>query len=152
MELAQFLVRAKSGAYASGGGAGQERILEDGFKELVYQAGGFTYRDRYIGYNPFVGEEVVWQAGHLVWAMNYYGLILSERVPAGQVYPFLQHAMQQVKEDRPFRGPRLYQEGDFEYRDESQGTLNSFTGVERILYQGEEVYRLDYHGGVVREK
>jgi hypothetical protein len=55
--------------------------------------------------------------------------------------------MSQVKEDRPFRGPRALEKGDYRYVDESQGGVDRFTGVERILYQGREVYRLHYHGG-----
>jgi hypothetical protein len=150
MELVQFLIKAKNGAYASG--AGGESILEDGCKELTYQAHDFQYRDRYFGFNPFVGEEVVWQAGELVWAMNYYGLVLSEVVPANEIYTFLQKAMRQVSEERPFRGPRSLKEADFEYQDESQGSLVLFTGTERIYYRHQEVYRLNYHGGVVNNK
>ena len=84
--------------------------------------------------------------------MNYYGAVLADVVPAGQIYPFLQKAMNQVAEDRPFRGPRYLKEADFEYQDESQGTLERFTGIERIFYRGQEIYRLDYHGGLVRNK
>ena len=46
--------------------------------------------------------------------------------------------------------PRSFQEQDFEYIDESKGTVESFVGVERILYKGQEIYRLDYHGGAIR--
>lgn len=57
--------------------------------------------------------------------------------------------MGQVGEERPFRGPRSLVEGDWQYLDESEGDSARFRGVERILYQGREVYRLDYHGGAV---
>ena len=81
--------------------------------------------------------------------MNYYGRITSELVPAEQVYQFLREAMRQVKEDRPFRGPNNFKEDDFEYIDESKGTIDSFVGAERILYRRGEIYRLNYHGGFV---
>jgi hypothetical protein len=149
MKLEQFLVKAKINAYASQGEGGEE-ILADGSKELTFQEGGFRYRDRYFGFNPFIGEEVVWYEGGVIWAMNYYGTVFDEVVPADQVYRFLGKAMRQVKEDRPFRGPRSFQEQDFEYIDESKGTVESFVGVERILYKGQEIYRLDYHGGSIR--
>ena len=151
MKLEQFLVKAKISGYASGGGGG-ESILADGCKELTFQQDDFQYRDRYFGWNPFCGEEVIWQAGQVIWMMNYYGAVLTEFVPAGQVYSFLQKAMNQVTEDRPFRGPRSLKEADLEYQDESQGTLERFTGAERILYRGQEIYRLDYHGGLVTSK
>jgi hypothetical protein len=149
MKLEQFLVKAKVSAYASGGEAG---ILADGCKELTFQEGPFKYRDRYFGWNPFVGEEVVWEDDQIAWAMNYYGLVFDEVVPAGQVYAFLQEAMNQVKEDRPFRGPQRFAKGDFEYTDESQDDVERFSGIERITYQGREIYRLDYHGGRVKDK
>jgi len=84
--------------------------------------------------------------------MNYYGLVFDEVVPANQVYAFLQQAMNQVKEDRPFRGPQALKKDDYEYLDESQGSIDQFTGFERIVYQGREIYRLNYHGGRVKVK
>ena len=151
LKLEQFIVKAKISAYASGGEGG-EGILADGCKELTFQEGNFKYRDRYFGWNPFVGEEVVWQGDKVIWAMNYYGIVFNEVVPVGQVYQFLQKAMNQVAEDRPFRGPCYLKEEDFEYRDESHGTFERFTGLERIYYQGQDIYRLDYHGGTVKSK
>ena len=151
MKLEQFLVKAKVSAYASEGEVGEE-ILADGCKELTFQEGKFKYRDRYFGWNPFVGEEVVWQGDQIAWAMNYYGLVFDEVVPVGQVYAFLQQAMNQVKENRPFRGPQSLKANDYEYLDESQGSVEQFTGTERIFYQGREIYRLNYHGGRVKAK
>lgn len=151
MRLEQFLVRAKVSAYANEGEGG-EGILADGCKELTFQEDEFKYRDRYFGWNPFIGEEVVWQGDQITWAMNYYGLVLDEVVPTAQVYAFLQKAMNQVQEDRPFRGPQSLKEGHYEYLDESQGGVEQFTGTERIFYQGREIYRLNYHGGTVKNK
>jgi hypothetical protein len=149
MELTQFLIKAKTNTYATGGEGG-ERILVDGSKELTFEEGGFVYRDRYFGFDPFIGEEVVWQAGEVVWAMNYYGWVVEPIVATGEVYQFLQKAMRQVEADRPFRGPSHYAEGDFEYHDTSQGSIEGFQGTEKILYKGRQVYRLVYHGGLVR--
>ncbi len=150
MELAKFLVKAKISTYASVGER-EEKVLEDGSYELTYEEGEFKYRDRYFGFNPFIGEEVVWQNGKITWAMNYYGGVTSE-IPAKEIYAFLKKAMRQVKEDRPFRGPRNFKEEDFEYIDESEGNINNFSGTERILYKGKEVYKLYYHGGLIKGK
>jgi hypothetical protein len=60
--------------------------------------------------------------------------------------------MNQVKEDRPFRGPQSLKGNDYEYLDESQGNVEQFTGTERIYYRGREIYRLHYHGGRVKAK
>lgn len=149
MKLEEFLIKAKGNAYASEEGGA---LLPDGSLEFTYQEGEFKYRDRYFGWNPFGGEEAVWQDDQIVWMMNYYGLVFDEVVPAAEVYSFLQNAMNQVKIDRPFRGPQTFKKGDFEYFDESQGSVDRFTGFERILYQGREIYRLHYHGGSIKPK
>jgi len=146
MELSKFLVKAKIATYASEGEA-NERVLEDGAKELTFESDGFRYRDRYYGFNPFVGEEIVWKDDKIVWSMNYFGKISSDVVSGKEVYKFLQSAMRQVKEDRPFRVPNNFKSGDFEYIDESNGDVHNFTGIEKILFKGKEIYRLNYHGG-----
>jgi hypothetical protein len=148
MELAQFLLRAKTATYASGGEGGEKK-LADGSLELTFSQDAFSYRDRYFGYNPFAGEEVVFLNGKVIWAMNYYGRTVSQAVTPRTIYAFLQKALKLVKENRPFRGPHIFKDGNFEYNDESHGDLQAFTGVEQIFYKGEEVYRLEYHGGKI---
>lgn len=148
MSLREFLIRAKVQTYA-GEGERNERRLEDGGKELTFREGEFLYRDRYYGFNPFAGEEIVWRGGQAIWVMNYYGEVTDDATPCIDVYEFLQSALRNVEAGRPFRGPREFSDGDFIYRDESTGDPDRFTGHEWILYQGREVYRLDYHGGAV---
>ena len=103
-EFVSFLLRAKQKTYATGG-EGNEQNLDDGTREMSYREGNFFYRDRYFGFNPFIGEEVVWENDKVVWAMNYYGMVTDEAVSEGDIYRFLQKAMQRVGADRPFRGP-----------------------------------------------
>lgn len=148
MILKDFIVKAKTNTYASNGEGG-EKILEDGSKELIYESGEWKYRDRYFGFNPFIGEEVVWKNGKVVWGMNYYGRIVSNKVDAKQLYEFLQKAMLLVEAERPFRGPIDFKEGEWDYKDESNGAVDKFDGIETIFFQKERVYELRYHGGVV---
>lgn len=148
MELSEFLVKAKINTYASSGEGG-ERILEDGSKELSYEINEWKYRDRYFGFNPFIGEEVVWKNGKAVWGMNYYGGVISNKVVGKQLYQFLQKAMRLVNMEKPFRGPVGFQEGEWDYKDESIGTVDKFYGTETIYFQKEKVYELKYQGGVV---
>ncbi len=145
MDLREFLVKAKLATYASE--QVNEWVLEDGAKELVFESGDYRYRDRYYGFNPFFGEEIVWRNNKIVWFMNYFGKVVSDIVSAKEVYKFLRSAMRQVKEDRPFRGPSYFKSGDFEYIDKSKGDIDSFVGVERIWFRGRDVYWLNYHGG-----
>jgi hypothetical protein len=139
MEFPAFLLRAKLKTYATGG-EGNERDLENGTREMSYREGDFFYRDRYFGFNPFIGEEVVWRKGKVIWAMNYYGAVIDESIPAGDVYRFLQKAMQQVTAERPFRGPNEYSEGDLRYQDESIGYINQFSGEEKIFFRDRQIY------------
>ncbi len=148
MELSDFLVKAKINTYASNGEGG-ERILENGSKELSYEINEWKYRDRYFGFNPFIGEEVIWKDSKVVWGMNYYGRVISDKVVMKQLYQFLQKAMRLVKVERPFRGPQQFQEGDWGYCDESFGTVRKFDGTETIYFQKEKVYELKYQGGTV---
>ena len=147
-DLTSFLLKAKLKTYATGG-EGNERNLDDGTREMSYREGNFFYRDRYFGFNPFIGQEVVWENDKVVWAMNYYGMVTDESVSAGDVYHFLQKAMQHVGAERPFRGPDEYKDGDFLYKDASEGNLSQFSGEETIFFQNKQVYLLTYRGGKV---
>ncbi len=150
MELSEFLIKAKNKTYASNGEGG-EKILQDGCKELEYKEKNLYYRDRYYGFNPFIGEEVVFDNGEFIWGMNYYGGVLGDQISAIDVYKFLQKAMRLVSEDRPYRGPSNYIEGNFEYTDKSEGNIECFNGIEKIFFRGEKVYTLRYHGGKIRK-
>jgi hypothetical protein len=151
MDLAEFLVKAKKATYASDG-EGNETQLPDGTRELIYEENGYKYRDRYFGFNPFGGEEVVWYGGEVVWIMNYYGKTTTKDVPPKNIYEFLKKAMSQVTLDKPYRGPDTFNDGDFQYMDKSRGDTNEFHGKEMIHYRGHEVYWLKYHGGLVKKK
>jgi hypothetical protein len=127
MKFEEFLVKAKINTYARSGEGG-ERILEDGSKELVCKSGEWKYRDRYFGSSRFIGEEIVWESEKIRWGMNYYGAMISEEIEMERLYPFLQKALRLVREERPFRGPGKLQEEDWEYLDESSGTVERFHG------------------------
>jgi hypothetical protein len=146
MRLETFLVKAKQNTYAAGKPGG-ETILEDECKELSYAEDEFLYRDRYYGENPFAGQEIVWHAGQMVWAMNYYGAITDPRAFEAEIPSFLKSALRQGSEELPYRGPHRFAEGECVYTNESQGALAAFSGQETITYRGKEVYSLVYHGG-----
>lgn len=148
MELQDFLVKAKINTYASKGES-KEKILKDGSKELIYKNANLMYRDRYFGFNPFIGEEIVFLDNKAIWGMNYYGKILSKNIDPEQLYAFLKKAMLLVKKERPFRGPACFQEGEWDYKDESRGTVNNFEGTEMIFFKKKKVYELKYHGGAI---
>jgi len=150
-QLSKFLVKAKINTYASSGEGG-EKNLSDGSKEFEFKEKEFKYRDRYFGNNPFIGEEIVWQNKKVVWGMNYYGEIVSEIIPTKEIYQFLQEVLKKITEDKPFRGPDNFKQGDFEYFNKAERTLKSSEGEEKIFYKKQLVYKLNYTGGLITEK
>lgn len=150
-QFSKFLVKAKKSTYASSGEE-EGRILKNGAKEFEFIQGEFKYRDRYFGYNPFIGEEIVFYKKEPIWGMNYYGKILSEVVSPKEIYRFLQRALKMVNENRPFRGPESFKEDKLKYTNKVRGDIKKFKGEETIFYRREIVYRLTYHGGVILSK
>ncbi len=148
MTLSEFIVKAKTHTYAANGEDG-EKTLDDSAKELMYEEGEWKYRDRYFGASAFIGEEVVRKSDKAVWGMNYYGKIVSDNTDSDQLYPFLKEVLMMVKADRPFRGPGDINKGEWEYHDESIGTVDMFNGTETIYFNKEKVFELNYHGGSV---
>ncbi|MBU4284938.1 XRE family transcriptional regulator [Patescibacteria group bacterium] len=150
-QLSKFLVKAKINTYTSSGEGG-EKLLLDGSKEFEFKEGGLKYRDRYFGLNFFVGEEIVWEGGKTIWGMNYYGKIISQIVSPGQIYQFLKETLRGISENKPFRGPYRFKKDNFKYFNKTKGTVEKFEGEETIFHKRRLVYKLIYHGGIIKEK
>lgn len=146
--LKQFLVIAKQKTYAAGGEGGA-KILTGGEKEYIFEQAGFKYVDRYSGHEQFSGREEVWTDNKLIWSMEYVGGILSKNVSPDNAYIFLRQALKSVPEDRPFRGPENFKEGDYEYVNKTDGDLNNFAGEEKIFHNNKLIYQLKYNGGII---
>ena len=144
MDLANFLVYAKKRTYGS---EVEPKKLDDGSKEYQITSEDYTYRDRYFGYNPFIGEEIVYRYNKPVWSMNYYGKATGKT--PNEVFNFLAKALARVKQDKPYRGPKKFTDGAWSYNLMSRGSLNSFWGEEEINYDGIRVYWLRFHGGEI---
>jgi len=148
MNLREFLVKAKVDTYSSG--RLTDKINKDGAKEFLFQDNNFSYTDKYFGTNPFCGQEMVFEDNKFIWGMNYYGFSESLEVTSKEIYNFLRLALKNLKEDEPYRGPRYFKEGDFQYFNDPKGNLERFVGVERIDYKEKTVYRCEYHGGLIK--
>ena len=149
MDLLDFILDAKVSGYASGGES-QEKTFDDGSRGFEFTRHGYRYLDRYYGFNPFTGTEHIYRAnGPLLWAMNYYGLVLPACSAAMKVYTFLREAMKLVTPEYPFRGPALFEQGSLRYENQQNGTLEGFHGTESIFENQAKVYLLHYHGGIV---
>lgn len=140
-DMRMFLVRAKNSTYITG--SNMCFPSKPNSKEYRYSEGDYTYTDSYMGDEHFVGEETVWIKELPVYAMNYYGQILSENFNID----FLKEMLSLVSCERPFRGPEYHQKGDYAYHCRVHGDFNCFHGEEIIYCKHEKVYFCLFHGG-----
>lgn len=148
-KLRQFLVNAKKNTYASGGESGT-RTLFDGAKEYIFESGNLKYVDRYRGHEKFNGEENVFENNKIIWRMKYDGKILSNKIPADDIYSFLKIALKKIPSDKPFRGPKKLIDKEFKYINNIKGNIEEFSGKEKIFYRNELIYNLVYNGKIIQ--
>lgn len=145
--LAKFLDEANKATYAN---KDAPKVVASRLKSEDYhfEKDGLIYHDTYFGGRDFIGEEIIYKDKHPVWGMNYYGYILSEATNEKELYGFLRKALLQEYSDIiPVRGPKSYQDGDWEYNNSAKGGLERFVGTEEIHKAGVLIYKADYHGG-----
>lgn len=114
--------------------------------DFRYENGNYIYHDTYVGGEKFAGEEAVWKEGQAVYAMNYMGRVLSDGFSGN----FLKEALRAADVKMPYRGPEIYQSGEYTYRCKVTGDFTWFQGYEEI-YQGNlKVYECVFHGGLLK--
>jgi hypothetical protein len=162
-EFVDFLIRAKLNGYANP--EAQSPKQADGGWELFYEDPklGFAYRDRYYGFNPFSGQEVILRKDpssgqqEVVWTMVYYGsawcTIESDVCPMIPPWNFLREALRQANPEAFFRGPQRFTKGELVYENTWEGDRTNFHGEEHIFRVigswKEQVYIGRYLGGGV---
>jgi hypothetical protein len=146
-EFVQFLIEAKQHTYAAGGELAAPS--RPGSNDLCYQRGAYSYQDTYLGDLDFAGEEAVWRKGKPIWSMNYYGVMLTERIPV-EFSHCLKAALMKASAEAPMRGPARYDHGDLHYTCEWRGELERYEGTEKIFEGEAEIYELVFHGGRIR--
>jgi len=147
--LSEFLAKAKRSTFAEGDN--QIESSRKGSIDFLFQEGDLTYRDSYFGGTYDIGQEIVWQNDKPIWGMNYMGgMKEGYQHLAKQTFKFLRRCLKLVDSSMPFRGPKNYQEGDFEYFNKIEGDITRFSGLEKISFKGEEIYRRIYHGGLIK--
>lgn len=143
-QFIQFLLRAKKATYA---GHGEEtKASRIASHDLEYKEGELYYYDTYIGGEFFGGEEAIWIKNEPYWCMNYYGRVIGEHFNGD----FLKDALSNVPYDSPYRGPALYQNGEYTYHCKTEGSFEFYQGYEEILYDGKKMYECIFNGGIVR--
>lgn len=143
-EIAEFLLEASRNTYAGYGT--QCESSRPCSHDFQYEKGEYFFLDSYVGGECFSGEEVVWKRQKPVFAMNYSGRTLDESFSGD----FLKEALRAATKSCPFRGPAIYQAGEYTYQSKVIGDLHWFQGYEEIYHQETRVYECYYHGGIVR--
>lgn len=141
--ITQFLIRAKKATYAGKGA--ETTSSRTGSHDLIYKQNEYTYYDSYFGGDKFVGEEAMWINDTPYWSMNYAGRVIDEPFSGD----FLKEALLRVPEDKPFRGPLNYSEGDYAYTCLIDGEFEWFQGFENITYKNKIVYECFFHGSLI---
>jgi len=154
-DLAAFLVEAKRRTYAGlDDDATVARPVLAGSKQLEHRAAPYAYRDIYFGMGFFVGQETVSRDDRVVWSMSYSGgarAEITDRDTFLAIYKFLRQALLAIDPEEPYRGPRRFEQAGMVYRNEIEGSLDRFRGVETIAGQdGAPLYELHYGGGLLR--
>ncbi|UZE94012.1 MAG: hypothetical protein IB618_00330 [Candidatus Pacearchaeota archaeon] len=155
-ELAKFLVKAKKVTWA---GDGKEVVSEiPGFKKFEYNERDLKYEDYYVGFYLIRGFETVRFKGELIWSMSY-GWGMTSMIDANldyefaeETFDFLKETLQNIKIERPFRGPVKFKQGKYEYFDENQGDIKKFDGLETIFFKERKAHELKYSGNIIIPK
>lgn len=148
-QLHDFILAAKAATYIGDGEPTTSCRL--GSHDLAYEAGDYHYLDSYFGGSDFIGEEVVYHQDNPVWGMNYYGKLLKpDMISPEEVGMMLKVSLSRMYDTGRFLGGWLHTHDGLTYHDTSQGSLGHFSGREWIEIDGEVVYELVYHGGLIR--
>ncbi len=149
-EMINFILLAKQASYVGGGNKLLPYRL--GSHDLQFFMDDWAYHDCYLGESDFIGEEIVYYRGKVVWGMNYFGRILQpEKITSAQAGAIIQQSLSKMYQSGRFLGGFQYTVGEFSYTDTNEGDPLYFTGREWIDLKGEMVYQLVYHGGLVNE-
>ncbi|MGL5822973.1 MAG: DUF5680 domain-containing protein [Sarcina sp.] len=142
-DIKNFLCRAKRETYA---GHGCEiKSSRPNSHDLEYKEGNLRYIDSYLGSKNFIGEEAIWINNKAFWGMNYKGRVICDKFSGS----FLKEVLFAVTEDMPYRGPRIYEKGEFIYQCMVDGHFDSFIGKEEIYLNNEKIYECIFHGGLI---
>ena len=143
-ELIEFRLKANVNTYA--GFMNEVDATRPASHDFRYEDGDYMYHDTYVGGEEFAGEEAVWKNGVTVWAMNYIGRVLDDRFSGD----FLKEALRAADMKMPYRGPEIYQSGEYTYRCKVTGDFTWFQGFEEIYLNDVKVYECVFHGGKIR--
>ena len=155
-DILDFLIRAKKNTYANGNSA---KVISSrlGSKDYQYEEtidnNKLCYHDAYFGGEKFIGCEVVYIDDKPIWGMNYNGYAVIENLSEEAMDNALRPALMKVGIDNsvlPVRGPSEFINGEYKYTFIQSGTMERFTGLERIYKNDNLIYELNCSGGIIK--
>lgn len=151
--IREFVLKAGQSTYASGDQS-IKQPQPDKSTTITFTDADYSemrFHDNYFGGEPYGGREVVFVEGKPVWMMVYYGWVNKDQ-NADEVYDVLMAALRLSTIDMPYRGPSLYEQNDWRYVNEVNGTFERFDGREQIFNGDNLVYEARYMGGLVDQE
>lgn len=150
-ELFHFIDRAGKATWA-GSGEPLVKPERDGFHELLFTEGEYTYKDSFAGGLRSWGTELVRYQGKPIWNSLYGGgMTDGKETLADDTYTFLKKALGKDEYGfDSFRGPHTFSEDKWEYRYTQEGNMESFHGYEEIFFNSELVHYYRIIGGLVK--
>ena len=147
-KLQKFLTKASASTYA-GNGEALKNPEKAGFIELVYEEGGFSYRDSYTGHFRSRGMELIRLNSQPIWASLYGGgMVKGKEKLADQTFSFLKKAFLS-RAGHSVRGPSQLKDSDWQYTYKQEGNLEEFSGHEEIYFKGDLIFFHRIIGGVI---
>lgn len=147
--LERFIIKAKRATYV---GSGQKLLsYRLGSQDLQFFDGDWAYHDSYVGESDFMGEEIVYYHKTPVWGENYFGYLLKPaKITSAQAGQVIKASLTAMYAENRFLGGFQYTLDQFRYIDTNEGDFRRFHGKEWIETNGEVVYELRYHGGLIK--
>ena len=143
-DVIDFLCKAKKSTYAGNGN--ESKSSRPNSHDFEYVEGNLKYIDTYLGGEQFLGEEALWKDDIPFWSMNYMGRVLDERFSGS----FLKEALRLMPKENPYRGPVIYQNGQYKYHCMISGEFKWFQGYEEIYFDDIKVYECFFHGQTIK--
>ncbi len=147
--LTNFLLKARTKTYASGGGR-----VKAAFKsscQMEHREGDWFYRDVFNNGNGiFMGMDTVYFQDQAVWISSYYGNYkgMTEK----QIDEILRSALMKNWETARTWQKVKWMNGGIEYvcEPDFDGSIDEMAGAEKILKDGKEIYHFFYAGGLLK--
>lgn len=150
-ELKSFLLDANVNGYAGDGN--EVTPQRPGFSEIEYGKDKWLFHDSYAGHYFAPGQEIVYYEGNPVWSMAYAGGMKfgshGDKELAHETFTFLKKALLRMDPEKPFRGPKLFEEERWRYVSELDGDIKDFHGNEKIYKNDKLVFEQNFIGGII---